>query len=143
MCGDSIGLMKTNAMTKYCDKCKKNKALTASRIRHKLKMKTDNSYRLKNNSKLSARNHIRRSIYKTGEVIGLYDLAERDDWQCKLCLMTIDKYAKHYKGKLNLQGPSLDHIIPVSKGGTHTWNNVQLAHYICNSLRGNKDLVTQ
>jgi len=27
---------------------------------------------------------------------------------------------------------SIDHIIPVSKGGPHTWNNVQLAHLSCN-----------
>ena len=27
---------------------------------------------------------------------------------------------------------SLDHIIPLSQGGTHTYNNVQLAHFLCN-----------
>ena len=31
--------------------------------------------------------------------------------------------------------PSIDHIIPVSKGGTHTWENVQLAHRLCNSYK--------
>lgn len=33
--------------------------------------------------------------------------------------------------------PSIDHIIPVSKGGTHTWGNVQLAHRGCNSTKNN------
>ena len=28
--------------------------------------------------------------------------------------------------------PSIDHIIPVSRGGLHAWNNVRLAHFGCN-----------
>jgi 5-methylcytosine-specific restriction endonuclease McrA len=35
-------------------------------------------------------------------------------------------------------GPSLDHIVPVSLGGTHTWANVQLAHLRCNVSKGNR-----
>lgn len=35
---------------------------------------------------------------------------------------------------------TIDHIIPLSKGGTHTYNNVQLAHYICNSKKSDKIL---
>lgn len=31
--------------------------------------------------------------------------------------------------------PSIDHIRPVSKGGTHTWDNVQLVHRGCNSIK--------
>ena len=34
--------------------------------------------------------------------------------------------------------PSLDHIIPMAKGGSHTWDNVQIAHRRCNSLKGDK-----
>lgn len=33
---------------------------------------------------------------------------------------------------------SLDHKIPLSKGGTHTWGNVQLAHLTCNLRKGTK-----
>lgn len=32
--------------------------------------------------------------------------------------------------------PSVDHIVPLVKGGTHTWDNVQLAHVGCNSRKG-------
>lgn len=38
--------------------------------------------------------------------------------------------------------PSVDHVIPLSKGGTHTWDNVKLAHKRCNSKKGNKDVFT-
>jgi len=31
--------------------------------------------------------------------------------------------------------PTVDHIIPVARAGTHTWDNVQLAHALCNSIK--------
>ena len=34
--------------------------------------------------------------------------------------------------------PSIDHIYPLSKGGKHSWDNVALAHRICNSLKADK-----
>lgn len=36
--------------------------------------------------------------------------------------------------------PSIDHIIPISKGGDHTWDNVQLLCRRCNSQKGAKDM---
>lgn len=32
--------------------------------------------------------------------------------------------------------PTLDHITPLAEGGEHTPENVQLAHFICNSHKG-------
>ena len=34
--------------------------------------------------------------------------------------------------------PSIDHVMPISKGGLHEWGNVQLAHLSCNSKKSNK-----
>ena len=34
--------------------------------------------------------------------------------------------------------PSIDHVKPISKGGLHEWGNVQLAHFSCNSKKGDK-----
>lgn len=34
--------------------------------------------------------------------------------------------------------PSIDHLMPMSKGGTHTWDNVKLAHHGCNTLKRDK-----
>lgn len=34
--------------------------------------------------------------------------------------------------------PSIDHIVPLSKGGTHTWDNVSLVHYRCNVNKSDK-----
>ena len=29
-------------------------------------------------------------------------------------------------------------MIPIAKGGTHTWDNIQLAHRHCNSIKSDK-----
>lgn len=34
--------------------------------------------------------------------------------------------------------PSIDHVIPISKGGNHAWNNIRLAHRVCNSFKSDK-----
>lgn len=52
----------------------------------------------------------------------------RDGWVCQHCKKRVNKNLKHP----NPMSASLDHIIPLSKGGTHTYNNVQLAHLSCN-----------
>ena len=36
--------------------------------------------------------------------------------------------------------PSIEHVIPISKGGLHFWGNVNLAHHYCNTLKSNKDI---
>ena len=33
---------------------------------------------------------------------------------------------------------SLDHVVPLSRGGSHTLGNVRCAHLICNIRKGSK-----
>jgi 5-methylcytosine-specific restriction endonuclease McrA/predicted nucleic acid-binding Zn ribbon protein len=64
-------------------------------------------------------------------------LGKRDGWVCYLCNWVVQQRAgTAYKPF----GGTVDHLIPLSKGGTHTWDNVALAHRRCNTSRGNKDL---
>lgn len=84
--------------------------------------------------------HNRRMKLKGGDLIDLYNLADIKQWNCWICKEEINKQAKHFRHNINLYGPSIDHIVPLSKGGTHIWSNVELAHVICNSLRGNKEV---
>jgi 5-methylcytosine-specific restriction endonuclease McrA len=141
-CGKSLGLRKSTSTMRFCNDCASIRTKANIKENHKTKMLNDTNYKRKHIAEKARARHKRRTLQSNGELIDLYELAERDQWQCKLCNKPISQDAKHYKGNLNLYGPSLDHIIPVSKGGSHTWSNVQLAHYYCNSIRGNKALIT-
>jgi 5-methylcytosine-specific restriction endonuclease McrA len=59
---------------------------------------------------------------------------DRDDWRCQLCGQAVPKQAE----VPDPAAPTLDHIIPLAAGGTHEYSNVQLAHFLCNSLKGNR-----
>lgn len=62
----------------------------------------------------------------------------RDGWKCWICHKKVNKKLK----RPNLMSASLDHIIPLSQGGTHTYANVQLAHLACNLSKQN-DILPQ
>ena len=70
--------------------------------------------------------------------ITLRRLARRDGNICQICGLMVD-----WSDKMKAKGtvicgpmyPSIDHIYPVSKGGMHAWNNVQLAHRKCNTYK--------
>lgn len=61
---------------------------------------------------------------------------ERDKWTCYLCGKPISKRQKAPHPK----SPSLDHVLPVCKGGGHTLENVKAAHLQCNQSKGGKTL---
>lgn len=50
---------------------------------------------------------------------------ERDGWMCGLCGLQVAK-----------ADASIDHIVPIAKGGDHTYKNVQIAHLKCNLSKG-------
>jgi len=67
------------------------------------------------------------SPYKESEVLFLYGT------DCYLCNEPIDMGAPRRSGKLGWQkGLHIDHVVPISKGGADTIDNVRPAHGICN-----------
>ena len=60
---------------------------------------------------------------------------ERDGYVCQLC----HKPCKMAAVVPHPKAPTLDHIIPFAHGGTHEYANVQLAHFLCNSLKSDGD----
>lgn len=73
--------------------------------------------------------------------ISLLKLAERDKGICQICGLEVRWDDIEEKDQAIIAGdyyPSIDHIIPLSKGGMHSWDNVQLAHRKCNSYKCDK-----
>lgn len=58
----------------------------------------------------------------------------RDKMVCKICGFNCDSGDRTW-GSFGPYSPSVDHIIALANGGTHTWDNVQTAHVICNSYK--------
>ena len=73
--------------------------------------------------------------------IDLYKLFMRDKGICHICggLCDWNDIEERESGMVagNMY-PSIDHVLPIAKGGTHQWSNVKLAHRICNSLKSDK-----
>ena len=81
--------------------------------------------------------HRRRALKKaaaTGKPVLFAEIAERDRWRCCLCKKAVNPAVKWPHPK----SPSLDHLVPLSKGGAHDPSNVALAHLGCNSAKNNR-----
>lgn len=77
--------------------------------------------------------HARRCRLTKGfrETVYKAKIWARDRYTCQICgkKVALKQKAPHP------YSPSLDHIIPLSKGGTHEPKNVRLVHFIYNSLK--------
>jgi hypothetical protein len=76
--------------------------------------------------------------------ITLATLYQRDKGVCYICGCLCDWNDIYKNGNYVVTGrkyPSIDHIIPVSRGGKHAWTNVRLACRECNSKKTDIDPV--
>lgn len=103
-----------NRYCKHC--CKVNRSLESVRRRDK-------------KNKLSV-----RQIYRAKQNGLEYDAS-----------VTLAKVFKSYRGLCGICGhwvqpryASMDHIIPMIRGGTHTFDNIQLTHLRCNLQKGDR-----
>ena len=69
----------------------------------------------------------RRAVDRGAEAdrIDLMSLYARDEGCCGICGEAIE-----------FDFASVDHIVPIARGGAHKWDNVQLAHLLCNQRKG-------
>jgi 5-methylcytosine-specific restriction endonuclease McrA len=72
------------------------------------------------------------------ETFDYLEVFERDGWICGLCDLPVDPDCAWP----DPMSPSLDHIVPVIRGGAHTRENAQLAHLRCN-IRKSDSLIAE
>ena len=73
---------------------------------------------------------MRREALKRKNAVGKVDYTEilkRDGYNCHICGGEVAKDDVHF-----------DHIIPLSKGGAHSMDNIAVSHSRCNIVKGNK-----
>ena len=87
-----------------------------------------------NINRASSKYRVRAEVMKRGEKIEVDVLVLRDGFDCQICHEPID-WSK--RGSRSLS-PSLDHIVPISKGGEHVYENCRMVHFGCNSKKGNR-----
>lgn len=73
-----------------------------------------------------------RDVYVEDVALGV--LFRRDGGICRICGRPIDASLSHP----DPGSASVDHVIPVSKGGEHSYGNTQLAHLVCNLSKGDR-----
>ena len=71
------------------------------------------------------------------EEIQLEEIFDKNNWVCGICGKKVNRKLKYP----NPLSATLDHKIPLSLGGKHNKENVQLAHWICNIRKGNKSII--
>lgn len=104
---------------KYCSaKCKSKHCSRNSRHVRRLRVKVKSDH------------PSWKSLYQSGET------------KCYLCGGDVDvndyliTANGHFVAGKNF--PSLDHVVPLSKGGTDTWDNAKMAHFYCNSIKSDR-----
>jgi 5-methylcytosine-specific restriction endonuclease McrA len=87
----------------------------------------------RDNPEVKRRSEAKRRAQKRGagfsETVDIEVLIERDEGVCHLC----------YRPCARIDA-SIDHIVPLNKGGDHSYVNTALAHHRCNSRKRDKEI---
>lgn len=73
-----------------------------------------------------------RKLAPGSERVNRLEVFERDEWTCAICNTPVDPTLSYP----DPMSASLDHRIPLAKGGEHTHNNSQCTHLFCNESKG-------
>jgi hypothetical protein len=70
---------------------------------------------------------LRHQAQQASPTLRRSEVFERDNWLCHICGKAIEKQPIG-----RMEGASIDHVIPIAAGGTHTLENVKASHLRCN-----------
>jgi len=128
------------AMPQKCSECHNTgyfrQRYCSPKCRLKAQRRTE-TYKSNKRAESRRRRARKRNVYN--ETVYLEVIAKRDKYKCHICRkrvnMNLDNTHKY--------SPTMDHLIPISFGGDHTYANIRLAHRTCNSSKGNRAINEQ
>ena len=82
-----------------------------------------------------------RALGVAYEPINRISVFRRDGWKCQICGTTTPQFL--LVNNRHRRQPTIDHRVPISKGGGHTYENVQCCCRECNTRKGNSSQVGQ
>lgn len=100
--------------------------------RYRFRMENDPAFVQKQRAAEYKRKSLKRDAFV--EDVDRDKVMARDRWVCHLCMKKIPKSAKWPSGQFG----TLDHVIPLNKGGLHSYANVKAAHLSCNCSKNDK-----
>ena len=130
------GLCNGYLLKKVCPVCGesfetyKSRQLTCSKECSVKKREQDRNHR---NTSFGARCKYFGAVFDSKVTASL--VIERDQAVCQICGKQCNKEDKRW-GNFGPDYPTVDHIVPLSKGGAHAWSNVQCVCAMCNSKKG-------
>lgn len=129
------------SLTYRCEAC--NQAFQALKMKSRIYCSTKCRNSASTKKKALVRNtswRLRQERLKAAKVekISPCKVFSRDNWTCWICSQPIDRTQRHPEPL----AATIDHVIPISKGGDHTYSNVRCAHSRCNSVKNSKIIGT-
>jgi ribosomal protein S27E len=117
-CGRTVSQSRAGTRLR-CKKCAYSAVLEGAKRTHAANPLRAKSYR--------ARRRVRH--YNVGyERFSAQEIFERDKWMCRICGKRVSRRLRYP----NPMSVSLDHKVPLVKGGSHSRENTQTAHLRCN-----------
>lgn len=123
-CGNGIVQQSKQMCVRYCDDCKESRRIAKKVARDTARQEG----RIPSGS-----DRARAKFYGVAyEPVKRKVVFDKAGWKCEFCG---EDTPKELKGKNEDNSPELDHIYPISKGGGHIYDNVQLLCRACNAAK--------
>ena len=124
-----------NAMARKCQECNSDsyfrQRYCSSKCQIKAQRRTET---YKSNKRAGSRRRRARKRNSYNETVYLEVIAQRDKHKCHICRKRVNMNLAY----TDKHSATMDHLIPISLGGDHTYTNIRLAHRTCNSSKGNR-----
>lgn len=91
--------------------------------------------RIADRANIASRRRAERMRSAVREPVDLIVVLERDGWACRECGR---ETSKELRGQFVPSAPEVDHIIPLSRGGSHTYDNLRCLCRRCNQIKGSR-----